>query len=262
MQILKRGQQQPCLEGIIRDESLHLCFRIAERHPPHSLMPCIVWSHQNFACTDVHIQMFINDKHWWNLPLECSMQTVSRKKLYKVSKITLLQTFPLEFISFYLILVNYLLCTAIVLTSKGFFLRAGKVCLINQSIDKRLIINLKIWMIPDGLRNHHKADILIINTFPQQLDYSDTRKQQSLVFPLDPKSNLCFPMLRLGNRPRTSHTKQEYRSNVKQIHLSLHANRADPEQADVPGSTLLRLSWIWLTAHRSYSRALKKNQLS
>lgn len=117
-------------------------------------------------------------------------------------------------------------------------------------------------MIPDGLRNPHKADILIINTFPQQLDYSDTRKQQSLVFPLDPKSNLCFPMLRLGNRPRTSHTKQEYRSNVKQIHLSLHANRADPEQADVPGSTLLRLSWIWLTAHRSYSRALKKNQLS
>lgn len=33
-------------------------------------------------------------------------------------------------------------------------------------------------MIFDGLTNNHKEDILTINTFPEQLDYSDTRKQQ------------------------------------------------------------------------------------
>lgn len=85
-------------------------------------------------------------------------------------------------------------------------------------------------MIADGLRNHHKAGILITNTRPQQLGYSDTRKQQSRVFPLNPKSNLSFPMLRQGNRPlpRTSHPKQLCCSSMKQKHVSLHTNRADP----------------------------------
>lgn len=46
-------------EQSISDELLHLWFRLVERHPPHSLLPCIVWSHPNFTCmehyTNVHI---------------------------------------------------------------------------------------------------------------------------------------------------------------------------------------------------------------
>lgn len=67
--------------------------------------------------------------------------------------------------------------------------------------------------------------------------------------PLNPKSNLCFPVLRQGNRPspRTSCTKQLYCSNVKQKYLSLKANRADPDpnQADLSDLSLAAHCWQW-----------------
>lgn len=118
-------------------------------------------------------------------------------------------------------------------------------------------------MIADGLRNHHKAGILITNTRPQQLGYSDTRKQQSRVFPLNPKSNLSFPMLRQATaQDLPCKATVLLQCEAKMSHFIQTEQTQDPKQADVPGSTLLRVSWIWLTAHHSYTRGLKENQLS
>lgn len=99
---------------------------------------------------------------------------------------------------------------------------------------------------------------------PQQLNFSDNWKQQRLAFPLNPNSNLCFPMPRQGNRPppRISCKKATvlYQCEAKIPLTSRKQSRpkAQAKQADAVGRTLLRrMSWVWLTAHDSYFRALK-----
>lgn len=128
--------------------------------------------------------------------------------------------------------VNSLLCAAIVLIFKVFF-RADKVFLSYHPKCWWMIGHYHLANISDSCwsqSNYYRADILFINTFPQQLNFSDNWKQQRLFFPLNPRSNLCFPVPRHGNRPppRISCTKQLYCTNMKQKYLSLQENGADP----------------------------------